>query len=327
MKTLVTGAAGYIGSVVSELLLAAGHDVVGLDDFSKGHGAAVVPGTTIVRGALGDTDGIRKVVRDHQPDAVIHLAAKSIVPESVTDPGLYYRVNVTQSLGLLDAMVEYGVDKFVFSSSAAVYGEPETLPITEGQIPRPVNPYGETKRVFEEALRWYRGAHSLKYVALRYFNAAGATERFGEDHQPESHLIPNLLRVALGQTPSVTIFGDDYPTRDGTCVRDYVHVMDIADAHIRALEKLDDIGGAMYNIGTGSGASNLEVLETVRQVTGHAIPMEMTARRPGDPPTLVAGNDKVSAELGWTGAHSALEETISSAWGWMQRFPNGYLRQ
>jgi len=324
MNILVTGFAGYIGSVVCELLIEQGHNIIGLDNFSNGHQKAIIPGTVTYDTHVNDTDQLDSIFSKHEPEAVIHLAAKSLVGESVTNPFTYYEANVVESLSLLQKMTEYGVKKIVFSSSASVYGEPEKTPITEEQDSNPVNPYGETKRVFEEILKWYQQAHGLRYIALRYFNAAGATSQFGEHHTPETHLIPIILDVALKQDGPMRIFGSDYETPDGTCIRDYVHVIDIANAHIGALRFLDNIPGGTYNIGNGIGFSNKEIYETAKQITGRDIPLEITARRDGDPAILVASNDKARAELSWIAEHSELAEIIQSAWDWKQKFPHGY---
>ena len=324
MKILVTGSAGYIGSVVCELLIEQGHSVVGLDNFSNGHRQASIPGTMTYNANVNDEEQLDSIFTNHEPEAVIHLAAKSLVGESVTNPSKYYDANVVESLALLQKMTEYGVTKIVFSSSAAVYGEPEKTPITEKQAPNPINPYGETKRAFEEILKWYEHAYGLRYIALRYFNAAGATSLFGEHHTPETHLIPIILDVALQQDRPMKIFGDDYETPDGTCIRDYVHVIDIANAHIDALRSLEKKPSGIYNIGNGIGFSNREIYETAKQITGQNIPLQITPRRDGDPAILVASNDKAGNDLGWNAKHSELAEIIQSAWDWKKKFPHGY---
>ena len=273
---------------------------------------------------VNDEEQLDSIFTNHEPEAVIHLAAKSLVGESVTNPSKYYGANVVESLALLQKMTEYGVTKIVFSSSAAVYGEPEKTPITEKQAPNPINPYGETKRAFEEILKWYEHAYGLRYIALRYFNAAGATSLFGEHHTPETHLIPIILDVALQQDRPMKIFGDDYETPDGTCIRDYVHVIDIANAHIDALRSLEKNPSGIYNIGNGIGFSNREIYETAKQITGQNIPLQITPRRDGDPAILVASNDKAGNDLGWNAKHSELAEIIQSAWDWKKKFPHGY---
>lgn len=324
MRVLVTGGAGYIGSVVAEQLLAQGDEVVVYDDLRTGHAAAVPAGATFVRGDLADGPRVAAALRDHGVQAVIHMAASSLVGVSVRDPSAYYRNNVTAGLALLDAMRDAGVSRIVFSSSAAVYGEPEKQPIEEGDATRPTSPYGETKLAFERAMHWYDGAYGLRYVSLRYFNAAGASERFGEDHEPETHLIPLLLRSAAGTGPEVTVFGDDYPTRDGTGVRDYVHVLDLADAHIAALRALDG-HSRVYNLGCGGeGYTVHEVLAAAREVTGRPIPVKVGPRRPGDPAWLVASSDRIRRELGWAPKRQDLRRIIADAWAWVQRHPRGY---
>lgn len=286
MRVLVTGGAGYIGSVVAEQLVARGDRVVVYDNFLTGHRRAVPPGATLVEGDIGDPRVLRRTLRDEGIDAVVHMAAVSLVGVSVKDPAAYYRNNVTAGLAMLDAMLAEGVRRIVFSSSASVYGEPERQPVREEDATRPTSPYGETKLAFENILRWYDGAYGLRSVSLRYFNAAGASARAGEDHDPETHLIPRLLQVAVGRAPPIAVFGDDYPTRDGTCVRDYVHVLDLADAHVLALDALDG-GSRVYNLGCGGeGYSVKEVVDVARAVTGHPLPVHVGPRRSGDPALL-----------------------------------------
>jgi UDP-glucose 4-epimerase len=320
MRVLVTGGAGYIGSVVIETLVGAGHDVVALDDLSTGHRDAVVAPARLVEGDLLDTARVGEVLRTHRVEGVVHMAARALVGESVADPASYYRVNVGGGLSLLDAMRASGVGLLVFSSTAAVYGEPAKQPIDEADTLAPTNPYGESKLAFERALRWYRGAYGLRSTALRYFNAAGATERSGERHAKETHLIPLVLQAAAGKRDAITVFGDDYATPDGTCVRDYDHVADLARAHVRALEALAG-GGASeaYNLGGGGGTSVREVIEAARRLTGREIPVRIAARRPGDPSHLVASTERIRRELGWTPGRSALEEIIDSAWRFLLR--------
>ncbi|GIW05833.1 MAG: UDP-glucose 4-epimerase [Dehalococcoidia bacterium] len=323
MRLIVTGGAGYIGSVVADQLVAGGHKVIVVDDLRKGHAAAVPPNAQHARFDLADTAALDALFDRTAPDAVLHFAAYSLVGESVQRPDRYYHNNVTVTLGLLDAMQRHGVRRLVFSSTAAVYGDPQRIPIVEDEPTAPTNPYGATKLAIEQALPWYEAAFGLRFVSLRYFNAAGATDRLGEDHDPESHLIPLLLQVALGQRPYAEIFGTDYPTPDGTCIRDYIHVSDLAEAHVLALEALDH-GSRIYNLGNGAGFSVREVLETARRVTGHPIPAVEAPRRPGDPPRLVAASDRIVAELGWRPRFPDLEAIVGSAWEWARRHPTGY---
>ena len=321
MRVLVTGGAGYIGSVVSEALLGAGHAVVVYDNLSKGHRDAVPEGAAFVHADLLDAGTLRDTFATFGVEAVVHMAADSLVGESVTDPGKYYRNNVQAGLALLEAMRDADVRPLVFSSTAAVYGEPARQPIEETEVAAPTNPYGETKLALERAFPWYEGAHGVRAVSLRYFNAAGATERSGERHDPETHLIPLVLQAAAGLRPHVTIFGDDYPTHDGTCVRDYIHVIDLAAAHVLALHHLADGGpAAVYNVGCGgAGYTVLDVIDAARRVTKAEIAVTMGPRRPGDPATLVASPARIIRELDWHPRHPDLEEVIASAWSWMQR--------
>ena len=324
MRVLVTGGAGYIGSVVTEELLADGHEVVVFDNLSKGHRGAIVEGAAIVEGDLLDAEALRRAFAENGTEAVIHMAAHSLVGESVTDPAEYYRNNVTAGLALLDAMRGAGVSRIVFSSTAAVYGEPEKQPVEERDPTSPTNPYGETKLAFERALGWYGQAHGVRYCSLRYFNAAGATSRCGEVHDPETHLIPIVLQAAAGRRPHVEVYGDDYPTRDGTCVRDYIHVVDLARAHVLALGILGE-RSAVYNLGCGGeGYTVREVVEAARGVTGRDIPVRVGARRAGDPAVLVASSERIRRELGWEPRYQDLRLIIRSAWDWMQAHPEGY---
>lgn len=320
---LVTGGAGYIGSVVVDQLLARGFQVAVLDNLSRGHRAAVASDARFVEGDIGDRATVDAMLRHTPVDAIIHLAAFALVPESVAQPEKYRANNVAAARVLLDRAVEAGVRRFVFSSSCAVYGHPREVPIGEDSPQAPVNPYGETKRQFERLLADCGETHGLGSVSLRYFNAAGATERRGEDHDPETHLIPNVLHVALGQTPAVDLFGTDYPTADGTAVRDYVHVADIADAHVRALDVPLD-GPLALNLGTGTGYSVREVIAAAGRVTGRPVPAVERPRRPGDPPALVAAVGRAAAALGWRPARSGLEEILGSAWRWHRAHPHGY---
>jgi UDP-glucose 4-epimerase len=323
MNILVTGGAGYIGSVVVEQLLNGGARVVVYDNLTKGHRAAVLEEAVFIEGDLADREKLARALRDHKVEAVIHMAADSLVGESMQKPSQYYRQNVINGLTLLDAMIEGGVKKIVFSSTAAVYGEPTRTPIEETDPTQPTNPYGETKLAFEGALKWYEAAYGLRYVSLRYFNAAGASERLGEDHSPETHLIPIVMQVALGQRPHIEIFGDDYPTPDGTCIRDYIHVVDLADAHILGLNAMDQ-GSRIYNLGYGSGYSVKEVIEVARKATRHPIPTKIGPRRPGDPAILIASSERLTRELDWQPKLSALPTIIESAWHWHRRHSHGY---
>src|SRR5881398_495701 len=328
-KVLVTGGAGYIGSVVVEQLLAQGHAVVALDDLSRGHRAALDPGAQFVQGEIGDRRILDELLARHSFDALVHLAAYALVAESVAHPEMYFANNVAAGRVLLDAVVAAGVRRVIFSSSCAVYGHPPLIPIPEDAPRVPVNPYGQTKLEFEHLLADCAQRHRVASISLRYFNAAGATARYGEDHDPETHLLPNVLQVALGRRPAVEVYGTDYPTPDGTAVRDYVHVLDIADAHVRALEAdLTQAGSAgrtaTVNLGTGVGYSVLAVAEAARRVTGRAIPAVARPRRPGDPPELVAAAGRAATILGWRPRHSSLEEILASAWAWHQAHPHGY---
>jgi UDP-glucose 4-epimerase len=324
MRVLVTGGAGYIGSVVTEQLIADGSQVFVYDNLSKGHREAVVPGAELVEAELSDSSTLKQILHDRKIEAVIHMAASSLVGESVENPNKYYRNNVTAGLVLLEAMLACDVKRLVFSSTAATYGEPESQPIEESAATNPTNPYGETKLAFEHALKWYDSAYALRYASLRYFNAAGATENCGEDHDPETHIIPITLQAAAGKRPRVEIYGEDYPTPDGTCVRDYIHVIDLARAHIQALDALSE-GSRVYNLGCGgAGYSVQEVIETARQVTGRDIPTNVGPRRPGDPATLVASSDKIKTQLGWQPQFQDLGLIVESAWKWMLKHPDGY---
>ena len=320
---LVTGGAGYIGSVVVDQLLARGHAVVVLDDLSTGHREAIAAGATFVHGGIGDHGVIAPLFERHPVSAIVHLAAFALVEESVANPEKYRLNNVADARVLLDAAVAAGVQRFVFSSSCTVYGIPKVVPIPEDAPMAPMSPYGETKLEFERVLRDYATRHQLSSVSLRYFNAAGATDQRGEDHDPESHLIPNVLAVALGKRPAVNVFGTDYPTPDGTAVRDYIHVEDLADAHARALE-VEPNGAVALNLGTGHGSSVRQVVDLARRVTGHPIPSTDQPRRPGDPPALVAAAQRAEAVLGWRARRSSLEEILASAWRWHRAHPRGY---
>ena len=321
MKILLTGGSGYIGSVTTELLCDDGHEVVVFDNLERGHREAVDPRARLVVGDLREPVAIRDTVAAVRPDAVVHFAAYALVGESMQDPTKYFDNNMGGGLHLLDAMLRTGVRKIIFSSTCATYGQPEVMPMTEDMPQRPTNPYGESKRMFETALRWEQERHGLQPVFLRYFNACGATEKYGEDHDPETHIIPNVLKVALGQAPAVPVFGDDYDTPDGTCIRDYIHIVDLARAHILALEQ--DVTGP-FNLGTGTGFSVKQVVETCRQVTGHGIPVALSPRRPGDPACLVAGAGKAKEVLGWNPRYPDLKTIVEHAWAWHRAHPHGY---
>jgi UDP-glucose 4-epimerase len=321
MKILVVGGAGYIGSVCAELLLDAGHEVSIFDNLSEGHRAAIDPRAEFIKCDLEDRQSVERLLARRRPDAVMHFAANALVGESMQDPSKYFRNNVANGLNLLDAMVDAGVQKLIFSSTCAIFGPPERVPIDETMPAHPINPYGESKLAFEKILRWYDQIHGLAFVSLRYFNAAGASARFGEDHRVETHLIPNVLKVALGEKPHVEIFGTDYETPDGTCIRDYIHIVDLAQAHILAL---DATKSDFYNLGTGGGASVREVIESCRKITGRKIDIVEKPRRPGDPPRLIASSEKINRELGWKPQFQSLDAIIESAWNWHQKFPRGY---
>jgi len=324
-RVLVTGGAGYIGSVVVDQLLDRGYKVVILDDLSNGHRQAVARGAGFIQGEVGNRELIESVFAAEGIEAIIHLAAFALVAESVAQPQKYVTNNVTAARVLLEAAVRAKVRRFVFSSSCAVYGHPAKVPITEDSPQAPVNPYGETKRDFERLLADVGPRNGMGVVSLRYFNASGATARLGEDHDPETHLIPNVLAAALGKRAALEIYGTDYPTPDGTAVRDYVHVTDIADAHLRALDaKLDGGSAVAVNLGTGTGRSVREIVEAARRVTGRDVPTVERPRRPGDPPELVAAVGRAATLLGWRPSHSSPEEILSSAWQWHQTHPQGY---
>jgi len=323
MRVLVTGGAGYIGSVTTENLIKAGHDVVVFDNLSQGHRAAVHPQAKFIKGDLADPKVIADTVRDHRPDAIMHFASHTLVGESMQNPFLYLGDNVTNGLNLLRAAMDFEVKRFILSSTANLFDNPVRIPIDETAEIIPGSPYGESKYILERFLFWLEKTRGLRYACLRYFNAAGATEECGEDHDPEMHLIPIVLQVAQGKRENVTIFGNDYETRDGTCIRDYVHVADLASAHILALEALDS-GSRTYNLGNGNGFTVKEVVETARKITGHAIPVKAGTRRLGDPPKLVADSLKIQKELGWKPSFPDLHSIVESAWRWHQKFPNGY---
>jgi UDP-glucose 4-epimerase len=321
MKVFVTGGAGYIGSVTSELLLDEGHEVTIFDNLSCGHRDAIDPRATLIEGDLLDGQCVRAAMTSVKPDAVVHFAALALVGESMTDPMLYYRNNVRGGINLVDAMEAAGVGKIIFSSTCATYGVPSEVPIPESHPQNPINPYGDSKMLFEHILKWCHRIKGMQTVFLRYFNACGATDKFGEDHQPETHLIPLILQVPLGRRDKIMIFGDDYDTPDGTCIRDYIHIVDLAQAHILALT--NDCSGP-FNLGNGSGYSVREVIEAARAVTGHPIPAELAPRRPGDPDRLIGSAEKARRELGWKPQYPDIETIIEHAWKWHQAHPDGY---
>ena len=324
MKILVTGGAGFIGSVVTEQLIEQGHQVVVFDNLIYGNRSAVHPGATLVEGDLLDAPKLISLMARECFDAVAHLAAEAYIDESLRDPGRFYRANVTGGINLLDAMVASGVKKLVFSSTAAVYGQPDAIPILEDAPRDPCNSYGDSKLAFEHILTWYRLAHHLDYICLRYFNACGASEQCGEFRKKETHLIPICFEVALKQRTALRLFGTDYDTPDGTCIRDYVHVADIANAHLLSLQNLHRIGARAYNLGNGEGYSNLEVIDAVRKVTGLCVEVVDSARRPGDPARLVAGASRIREELGWQPRFPELTHMVETAWRWRRQHPNGY---
>jgi UDP-glucose 4-epimerase len=321
MKILVVGGAGYIGSICAELLLDEGHTVGVFDNLTEGHRGAVDSRATFIQGDLSDRERTEAALSSLRPDAVMHFAANALVAESMRDPSKYFRNNIANGLNLLDAMVAANVNQIVFSSTCAIFGLPQRLPIDETVPPHPINPYGESKLAFEKILHWYGQIHGLRSISLRYFNAAGASAKFGEDHSQETHLIPNVLKVALGERPYVEIFGTDYETPDGTCIRDFIHIVDLSRAHILALNSPKS---GFYNLGTGGGASVREVIDCCRKITGCKIEVVEKARRPGDPPRLIAASEKIKRELGWKPQFQSLEPIVESAWKWHQQFPKGY---
>lgn len=323
MNILVSGGAGYIGSITTEQLIKRGYHVVVFDNLYQGHLEAVSPDAVFIQGDLADRELLAQVFSQHQIDAVMHFASYTLVGESVQRPFLYLGDNITNGLNLLQTAVDNNVKKFILSSTANLFDDPERMPISEDERIVPGSPYGEGKYILERILSWLDRTVGLHYAALRYFNAAGASPTYGEDHDPETHLIPLVLQVALGQRDHIEIYGNDYPTRDGTCIRDYIHVIDLAAAHILALEALED-GSRTYNLGNGRGFSVSEVVETARAVTGHAIPTVDGPRRPGDPAILIASSEKVRRELGWQPRYADLATIMETAWSWHQKHPNGY---
>jgi UDP-glucose 4-epimerase len=324
MAILVTGGAGYIGSICVEELLKQDFDVVVIDNLQEGYREAVLPEAVFYESNYGDRVALEEIFDKHSVDTVMHFAAEATVGISMTDPGLFFENNVAYGLILLDVMRAFQCQKMIFSSTAAVFGDPEYIPIDEDHPEKPINAYGESKLMFEKILNWYHRAYGLRYNSFRYFNAAGASERLGEAHRNETHLIPIILETALDKRDKMDIYGSDYNTKDGTCVRDYLHVIDIAQAHIKGLANLEKRPNAKYNLGNGVGFTNLEVLQTAEKVTGRAIPHQMTARRPGDPASLVASSHLAREELGWEPLYPSLESIIDSAWHWSSEHPAGY---
>jgi UDP-glucose 4-epimerase len=321
MKIFVVGGAGYIGSICAELLLNEGHEVSIFDNLTEGHRRALDSRATFIQGELADRGQIQAALSSARPDAVMHFAANALVGESMRDPSKYFRNNICNGLNLLDSMIATRVQRVVFSSTCAIFGLPERLPIDETTPARPINPYGESKLTFEKILHWYDRIHGLKFVSLRYFNAAGATQNFGEDHRQETHLIPNVLKVALGEKSNVEIYGNDYETPDGTCIRDYIHIVDLARAHILALGAATS---AFYNLGTGGGSSVREVIAACAKIAGRKIATIEKPRRLGDPPRLIASSEKIKKDLGWRPQFQSLEAIVESAWKWHEKFPRGY---
>jgi UDP-glucose 4-epimerase len=321
VKIFVTGGAGYIGSICVEELLQRGDEVIVFDSLSEGHRHAIDPRATFIQGDLNDSKSISLAINTSKPDAVMHFAANALVPESMQNPYKYFHNNVYGGLNLLNAMVENSIKRLVFSSTCATFGTPDRVPIDEETPQNPINPYGESKLMFEKILRWFDQIHGLAFVALRYFNVAGASEKYGEHHRTETHLIPRVLQVALGQLPHAEIYGTDFPTPDGTCIRDYIHVRDLASAHILALA-VDESG--FYNLGTGGGTSVREVINACRKVTGHAIPTIERPRRAGDPARLIASSEKARHSLGWQPRFENIEAIVESAWRWHIVHPTGY---
>jgi UDP-glucose 4-epimerase len=325
VKVLVTGGAGYIGSITTAELIKANYEVIVFDNLYQGHREAVHPDAIFVEGDLRDSDAVARLFREHKGiDGIMHFASYTLVGESMQQPLKYMRDNLVAGANLLEQAVAHDVGRFILSSTANLFDEPEKLPIEPDERIVPGSPYGESKFFLERMLHWFERIYGLRYACLRYFNAAGDTPERGEHHEPEGHLIPIVLQVALGQRDKIVLFGNDYPTKDGTCVRDYVHVLDLAQAHKLAFEAIPTIGSRKYNLGNGNGFSNLEVVETARKVTGHPIPHEFGPRRPGDPAVLIASSTKIREELGWQPQYPELEQIIASAWEWHRTHPHGY---
>ena len=324
MKILITGAAGYIGSVVSERLVAEGHTVYGIDNYENSKPGGAYPGVIFEEGTILDREYLTNFLEMHPVEAVFHFAAEALIPISMQDPGRAFHKNISGSINLVEAMRQTGVKKIIFSSTAAVYGNPRNIPILEDDPLDPVNPYGESKLAFERMLPWYAVAHQIQHVSFRYFNACGATESRGEDRKYENHLIPIALDAALGRRASLSVFGNDYPTPDGTCVRDYIHVSDIAEAHILGLKKLDEVSGKVFSLGNGKGYSILEVIQSVKRVTGVDFEVANAPRRPGDPPTLIASYELARQQLNWNPQIPGLDDMVNSAYQWRKAHPYGY---
>jgi UDP-glucose 4-epimerase len=324
MKVIVTGGAGYIGATTVQSLLDSGHEIVVYDNLAKGHAEAVPAGIKLIKGDVADRERLDSIFREHRPEAVLHFAAWIEAGESMQAPEKYFRNNSASTLTLLESMLANGIGKFILSSTAALYGEPERIPIREDDALKPTNAYGESKLLVERMLAWFHRIHGFRYASLRYFNAAGSNGRSGELHQPESHLIPLILQTASGRRDHISIFGTDYPTEDGTCIRDYIHVGDLADAHVLALEALGAHDQLIYNLGNGAGFSVRQVIDAARLVTGKPIKAIEAARRPGDPAVLVASSERIRRELGWTPKNPKLNDIVSSAWEWMLQHPRGY---
>lgn len=324
MNVLVTGGAGYVGSVVVEILIRERFNVVVIDNLSQGHRKAIPRDIPLIVDDFGNRDKVKGILSDYKIDAVVHMAGETLVSKSMTHPEDYFRNNVAKGLELLEAMREARVKRLLFSSTAALFGNPEFIPITEDHPTRPINAYGRSKLMFEEMLEWYYRAHGFNFLSLRYFNAAGATEEHGEDHRVETHLIPLVLKTALGKKEYIEIYGTDYNTKDGTCIRDYIHIEDLAVAHVEGLRRMDDLGPQKLNLGNGDGYSVREVIETAREVTGREIPIKNGKRRPGDPAILVASSEKTHRLLDLKPRYPSLSEIIESAWRWHLRYPDGY---
>ncbi len=324
MKVLVTGGAGYIGSITVERLIKAGEEVIVFDNLYQGHRDAVHPDAIFIHGDLADKAAIEEAIATHKPDGIMHFASYTLVGESMEKPFMYLRDNIVNGLNLIESAVKHGVQRFILSSTANLFDQPERMPIDENERIVPGSPYGESKFILERYLHWMDRLYGMRYACLRYFNACGATEERGEDHDPETHLIPLVLQVALGQREKIVIFGDDYDTPDGTCVRDYIHVVDLAEAHILAMRALADGPSRRYNLGNGRGFSVKQVIETAREVTGHPIPAEVGPRRPGDPAILIASSETIMRELGWRPQYPDLRTIIETAWRWHRAHPDGY---
>lgn len=325
MNILITGGAGYIGSVTTAEVIKAGHTAIVFDNLSQGHAAAIHPQATFVQGDLSDQNALQALFDTHRGiDGIMHFASYTLVGESMQHPAKYLRDNLVNAANLLEQAVAHGVNRFILSSTANLFGIPENVPIDEGEPIIPGAPYGESKFFIERVLHWFEQIYGLHYACLRYFNAAGCTTEYGEHHDPETHLIPLVLQVPLGQREHITVFGDDYDTLDGTCVRDYIHVVDLAHAHILAIEALDSLDNRVYNLGNGTGFTVMEVIESARHITGHAIPHIVGPRRPGDPATLVASSERIRRELGWQPRYVDLDDIIGSAWEWHRAHPHGY---